>query len=378
MPGRVRARRLTVPWRMTHNGLVSMRAGLLPLILCSAAAVAAFTACCGGDSSPAAVAPADVIAFGAREADADDRYGLYLVHPDGSDPRRLAEEDGFIFSPRWSPGGDKIAYVVGAESGEQAGDLRVYDFETEATTTVSRQALPSLSGPAFSWAPDGQRLALTEAAEGGAIRIFDLDRGEPVDTPEIQGRAPEWSPDGNEIAFIRPAGSSSEAGLYLMESDGDDQRLLLEQAGLDGNPRWSPDGQRLALSAPRAEEPDERRLLIVDRDDGRATELAAGLAAAWSPDGRWLAYAGPTATGTSTDLDIFVVAADGGEPSTLGGGVTLDGWPSWSPAGDRVVYLAQADRQTAFLCIVEIEQRSSDCLDLPADLVPAAPAWSPR
>jgi Tol biopolymer transport system component len=51
---------------------------------------------------------------------------------------------------------------------------------------------------------------------------------------------PVWSPDGSKIAFI--SNRSGEWGLYLMESSGEDQHIMLE-LGPD-MPNWS--SQRLS------------------------------------------------------------------------------------------------------------------------------------
>jgi Tol biopolymer transport system component len=55
---------------------------------------------------------------------------------------------------------------------------------------------------------------------------------------------PAWSPDGRQIAFTRR--DSTGRGLYVVDSSGQDERLLLE-----GNwtcPAWSPDGRWLVFS----------------------------------------------------------------------------------------------------------------------------------
>lgn len=331
-------------------------------------ATLASAACGGGSGGDAPETPPprrDRIAFGARTADG--QYGLYVVAPDGSGLERLSDEQGIILFPRWSPFGDRIAYIVGTEDEPTAGTLRLFDFESRSATTVSDQAAPSLDGPAISWSPSGERLVFVEATGGGELRLFDVGEGELIDFPKIAGAAPAWSPDGDEIAFVSPGGE-----LSLVDADGENERVLLDRAGLQGNPRWSPDGQRLAVGVAPTDEPDARSLVLVSRDGSDVTELGPGLDAAWSQAGR-LAYTAPKRS-DANDLDLFLAALPGAEPEPLAESVTRDRWPAWSPDGDRVVYLAEVDAQTTLLCLARLDPPERDCLDLPG-LLPGAPDW---
>ena len=358
-----------------------MRAEHPGLVLLTGIALIAIA--CGSGSSPAQdgrsgepnfiVAPDDAIAFGARAAGSG-QYGLYLVRADGSELQKLADEAGYIFFPRWSPSGDRIAYIVGTEGEEGAGTLRLYDLRTGRTATVSEEALPSLHGPATSWSPDGTRLAFADAV---GIRIYDVDRGEVGALPEISGATPDWSPDGERLVFVSPAGDEAAADLFLMDSDGEDPRRLAERSGVERNPRWSPDGERVLFSSASAGQPEGSDLLAVDRDGRGLTEVGPGSDAVWSPDGERIVYSAPAAD-NAANRELFLVTLGGGEPRPLGPEttVTRDSWPAWSPDGGLVAFVALVDPRTAFLCVAQLEPLDRDCLDLP-DLAPGAPAWRP-
>ncbi len=349
----------------------------LAFVLATVLAALLATACEDDTGAPpAGVAPNDVIAFAASDVGGQS-YGLYLVRPDGSGLRMLVDETDAISFPRWSPAGDRIAYIVGGQDQERPGLLRVYDFQTDRAITLSESAGASPLGPAASWSPDGRRLAFFETTDGGRVRIFDLERSKLIDTAEIPGTQPDWSPDGDRLAIVSSEGSAGEQDLYLVAANGEELRRLAERPGVEGNPRWSPDGKLLAFWGTPAGQPDLRELFVIEVESGRLTELGAGYAAAWSPDGELLAYTKPGTDDAST-RDIFLVRADGSDVRPLSESVTLDVWPSWSPGGDSVVYLAQATPRTAFLCIVQLAPEARDCLNLPEQLVPAAPVWSPQ
>jgi len=50
--------------------------------------------------------------------------------------------------------------------------------------------------------------------------------------------SPTWSPDGSLIAFSSTREGSSR--IYVMSSNGFEQRRLLSMSGEQTNPKWSP------------------------------------------------------------------------------------------------------------------------------------------
>ena len=82
-----------------------------------------------------------------------------------------------------------------------------------------------------------------QQSPGGMIYAYDLETGALQEL--TNGFDPAISPDGTTVAFVRDGGA---AGLYLIGSDGGDERLIFGERGQLSSPKWSPDGQWIVFS----------------------------------------------------------------------------------------------------------------------------------
>src|SRR6185295_15879060 len=148
----------------------------------------------------------------------------------------------------------------------------------------------------------------------------------------------------------------------------------------------SPDGSMLAFSSDRAGGMDVWIRDLKSGADRRVTTLpGADMAAAWSPDGKSIAFV------SNVDFEqgeVFVVAADGGEPRRI-----LDrsfglGYPSWSADGRFIVtsafkpYSSRYREGMNYYAVVPVSGGAAR-LVAPVDHTPIGkragdgPAWSP-
>ncbi len=171
-----------------------------------------------------------------------------------------------------------------------------------------------------SWAPDGERLVLSDGLQL-LIWTVGADSAEAVPNTE-DGAWPAWSPDGEWIAFTRlqRADSTGTTCTYHGDfgvltctqerTDYSDGRHVLSLVRPDGSdpqdlgdgdtPAWSPDGAQLYFSR------DGR---IWRSGLGESTAVAingteGGHEPAAAPDGRYLAFSKLSAAG---DWDIWIV-----------------------------------------------------------------------
>jgi Tol biopolymer transport system component len=108
---------------------------------------------------------------------------LYVLNPDGSDLRALAD-DVLIFGFDWSPDGSRIAWTE-----DQGGAFHVVVSPADGSTPTLVASLPNApANPA--WSPDGSQIALGHRnaflAEGAANLVIDADgSGEAVPLDDL-------------------------------------------------------------------------------------------------------------------------------------------------------------------------------------------------
>jgi Tol biopolymer transport system component len=156
------------------------------------------------------------------------------------------------------------------------------------------------------------------------------ERKLPVDVPVAW---PVWSPDQRRIAFVSP-GDGGELALYVVGVDGTGLARLAERLRPYEPPVWSPDGGRLAFVS------------TAPLDGGEPpVDLPTAAISASAPDA---SRSRPLRTPGLRVVDV----ATGRISDPTGGRVPSALSPSWSPSGDRLVFVS---RQTE-----ELDQRLED------------------
>ena len=154
--------------------------------------------------------------------------GIWTVSAEGGDPRQICEGD----QAEWSPDGARIAF----RRGERIW-LRV--LATGEEKAVSPEDWPHCSGPA--WRPDGKMLAFAARwEEGNGIYLMPPEGGEPVKVYDKKGACePHFMPDGERIVY------ETETNICTVQPDGEKNRMVTFQAGVQRYGRSSPDGKQI-------------------------------------------------------------------------------------------------------------------------------------
>jgi hypothetical protein len=211
-----------------------------------------------------------------------EQFTLWVGLSDGRERRKLGEGA----SPRWSPDGERIAWISN-------GALRVRKLEGGPEIEIQTPGSPL----AFAWSAEGDRIAFTARPPAPAAgpgwappSILPRLRRDPPPqlfvVPSAGGPArqvgsgcagePTWPLDGKSVIAVCD-GQISASG-----------KALTKEAGRYESPIVSPDGNRIAYLFT---ERQQRKLFVMNADGTRARPLSGSLdrdatSPQWSSDSR--------------------------------------------------------------------------------------------
>jgi Tol biopolymer transport system component len=269
---------------------------------------------------------------------------VWLMNPDGSNPRQLTFGPGDKTQPRWSPDGTRLLYAApGGQdaSGNALGlDVWVINLDgsgaTDLTNNVGDETDPA-------WSPDGSRIAFTSdrinklnqvfistiaceptPASCKADKPFNLSAGFAVES------SPAWSPDGSTIA-VSASINGARGRIYMREPKPAEPTKFDRRDQIIGADDlvWSPDGQLLAFTWRQPTMNEVWVVKIADRGatPTRLTESLGNKEPSFSPDGKWIVF-------TSTrdqNPEVYIMAIGGSGQQNLTNDTGRDMQPAWQP-----------------------------------------------
>ena len=250
---------------------------------------------------------------------------IYLVPIGGGESRQLTNADRSSSAPRWSPDGEKLAFISARDGSPQVWTMDVSSGALKKITNISTGASDPI------WSPDGKMIAFTSEVypecttdecnnrrqqqaeeskvkakiadrllfrhwnafkEGKRTHVFvvSVDGGEARDLTPGDFDAPPFSlggptdyafsPDAKELAFARNTDKveaiSTNGDIFVVPvKGGAPRRITGTNPAADLSPLYSPDGRYLAYRAQAKPgfESDRWRLMLYDRQTRRARSL---------------------------------------------------------------------------------------------------------
>jgi Tol biopolymer transport system component len=230
----------------------------------------------------------------------------------------------------------------------------------------------------FSLTGVNENCALTSAVS----RTVTVVRAEIVPIEFVvtcTGTRPEPPPRSAILAF------ESGGDIYVADVDGSHLGRLTSdgQAGPNGLPdaynadaAWSPGASRIAFSKYRQ---GGSHIYLIDADGANPTRLspegAYDEAPTWSPDGSRIAFVNRDTEGGD---HIFVMSANGANRLQLTTNRQPNASPAWSPDGQRIAYVTYSDVDGGGPDIYVMNADGSRRVRVTSDeVVETDPAWSP-
>ena len=277
----------------------------------------------------------------------NDRWesSIHIVGADGSRPRHLIDGS----SPRWSPSGDRIAFLAPDDEGNTQIHVRWMDAEGAVSQVTRLTESPSVP----QWSPDGARLAFTMSvpAENPSSRHWQ------VSLPRPEGA--DWTPGPriieslvyrqDRVGFL----DESFRHIFVVPAEGGTPRQLTAGDHNHGDPVWEPHGESLLFSGLLSDDAlyrwQESEVYRLGLDSGELRQVTTRKgpdgAPTPSPDGSMIAYVGhDTTTFDYIESSLYVMNADGSDARALT--AALDRTPrglQWVPDGGGVYFNVQAD-----------------------------------
>jgi dipeptidyl aminopeptidase/acylaminoacyl peptidase len=283
-------------------------------------------------SDPQVSPKGEMVAYTITEMDTAANKGttqIYLVPLNGGESKQLTNDEHSSSSPRWSPDGQKLAFISGRDGEDQIWTIDILSGVLKKITGISTGASDPI------WSPDGKWLAFVSdvypecpddgcnkkraeektqgqvkahvaerllyrhwkswkdgtrshvfvvSSQGGEAR--DLTPGD-YDAPPFSLGGPTdyaFSSDSKELAFAsnhdKVEATSTNSDIWIVSvRGGATKNITAANRGYDGSPRFSPDGRYIAFRSQVTPgfESDRFRLMLYDRKTGRARSLTESL-----------------------------------------------------------------------------------------------------
>lgn len=286
----------------------------------------------------------DRIAFIARDGQSDDALDqVFVMASNGSWVRRLTRTSNGVEVFAWSPNGKSIAFTTEDEPPNKTAIAEGHDYFEIADDPYLTQAEPM---PVHLW--------LVSAGGGKPSRV--TSGAWSVAAPDIPVPL-SWSPDGRYVVLTRQAtphtGDEDRTTIVLVDVHAKTVRKLTSHTRFEDYALFSPDGTKISYwYALHGDDMHENNIFVAPAGGGDGVNVMAGSidrdvnGAVWMPDSKALLIGAPDETRTSLWIQPLAGAArkldlgdvdpsnDNGIDATVGkdGSIAFAGYQPTRPA----------------------------------------------
>jgi tricorn protease len=170
---------------------------------------------------------------------------LWSVSADGTDRNQVSAMEGLVSEPALSPDGRRIVHCA-----QTGSNWDIWITPATGGLGVRLNDWPSEEfGP--RWSPDGERIAFVSdrrPATGDSTanyHVYTMPAEGGEATWVTGGASVDWSPDGRSLVVVQRWGNGR--GLHVVPASGGTPTPLHDDPA-SGWLRWSPDGSEILLS----------------------------------------------------------------------------------------------------------------------------------
>jgi dipeptidyl aminopeptidase/acylaminoacyl peptidase len=235
----------------------------------------------------------DRIAFLAAVGPAkEEKAQIFVLSMHGGDAAKITDAPNGVEQFAWRPNGTEIAYVT-ADEAENKKDIEKHLDAFEIGD----------NGYLETKAPTPSHIWLVAADGGKPRRLTSGSWSLPKVLPPSSPSSPlSWSPDGKWLAFTKQenphSGDSDLRTVQILSVDTGDIRKLTKHQNFEGFGLFSPDGSQLAYWFPReGDRANENEIFVTPASGGDGQDATRSidrniLRAIWMPDGKSLLVGG--------------------------------------------------------------------------------------
>jgi Tol biopolymer transport system component len=266
-------------------------------------------------------------------------YELYLIGIDGSNLTLIDKASRYCGSPDWSKDDTKIIYLKNRNESTDDKDIILFDIIANTKDTLTESGDNTFA----RFSPDNQIVYCQQSIDD-TIYVFMpyeiyLMNFDGSDKQLIIRRAchPVWSPGGNKIAYISCGDESSSPQIFTANSNGSDSKQLTYNylptwdSGFPSfgnyNPQWTQDGKRIVYESEindglpeiyimNSDGSDQKRLTDTDRRNDNP-EITS--------DGKFILFSSNRILDMNTE--IFVMNINGKNQKSISNNPGKDFYP---------------------------------------------------